>query len=145
MKTKGFTLIELLVVISIIGVLIGVSIFGLQGARESSRNAKRKSDLELVRAGLETYKLDCGVYPDTLTFGSSLEGDDSKATCDSANVYIAELPIDPTSPAAEYVYFTTGYTYELCAALENSDDPAVTCGGASGCGTETCNYKTISP
>ena len=62
---KGFTLIELLVVISIIGILIAVSIFGLSGARESARDARRKSDLELIRSGLELYRADCNAYPTT--------------------------------------------------------------------------------
>ncbi len=41
----GFTLIELLVVIAITAILIGLSVFGLQGARESARDAQRKADL----------------------------------------------------------------------------------------------------
>ncbi|MCK4588676.1 prepilin-type N-terminal cleavage/methylation domain-containing protein, partial [Candidatus Woesebacteria bacterium] len=60
---KGFTLIELLVVISIIGILLALSIFGLQGARKSARDSKRKADIELIRSGIEIYKADCNVYP----------------------------------------------------------------------------------
>ena len=71
---KAFTLIELLVVISIIGILIAISIFGLSGARESARDARRKSDLELIRSGLELYKADCNTYPGSITFGNSLIG-----------------------------------------------------------------------
>ena len=48
-KNKGFTLIELLVVISIVGILLGLSIFSLQNSKKSGRDAKRKSDLELIR------------------------------------------------------------------------------------------------
>src|SRR3989344_5965218 len=73
-KTYGFTLIELLVVISIVGSIIGLSVFGLQGARQSSRHSKRKADLEQIRSGLEIYKSDCDKYP--ITVGSTLNGDD---------------------------------------------------------------------
>src|SRR3972149_9954423 len=67
-RDSGFTLIELLVVISIIGILIGLSVFGLQGARKSSRDAVRKADLEQIRSGLGMYKADCDTYPLTANF-----------------------------------------------------------------------------
>lgn len=62
---RGFTLVELLVAISIIGVILSISFFGIQNARKSSRDAKRKSDLESVRSALEMYKADTGKYPST--------------------------------------------------------------------------------
>ena len=141
MMKQGFTLIELLVVISIIGILLGLSIFGLQGARESSRDAKRKSDLELMRAGLETYRADCHAYPATL--GATLTGDDSSANCLSTNVYISQMPVDPREPGRRYLYALVGDTYEICASLEKGAGQ-VTCGGLSDCG-EICNYKVGSP
>lgn len=136
----GFTLIELLVVISIIGVLIGLSIFGLQGARESARDAKRRSDLELMRSGLETYRVDCGGYPTVL--GTSLSGNGSSVNCAVTNVYIAEVPTDP-DPSRNYNYSATATSYEICASLENGEGTQ-TCGGSSNCG-ETCNYKVVNP
>lgn len=139
----GFTLIELLVVISIIGVLIGLSIFGLQGARQASRDAKRKSDLEQIRSGIEIYKSDCDIYPPAL--GSSLIGSGNTTDCSVANTYISQTPVDPTSPNSSYVYTNlTPTTYEICAALEQSGT-TVTCGGSSLCGNATCNYKVVNP
>jgi len=146
MNKQGFTLIELLVVISIIGILIGLSIFGLQGARESSRDAKRKSDLELIRSGLEIYRSDCGLYPlsSAWNLNGSLVGDDTSINCSASNVYIAEIPQDPIAPAQNYLYSSpTGDDYELCARLEQGEGQ-VTCGGMESCG-ETCNYKVVSP
>lgn len=138
---KGFTLIELLVVISIIGILIGLSIFGLQGAREASRDSRRKSDLELIRSGLEIYKSDCNDYPPTLS--SSLVGDGTPVSCAITNKYISQVPTDPIAPNSVYLYSSDGTIYELCASLEKGTG-TVTCGGSSNCGT-TCNYKVVNP
>lgn len=151
----GFTLIELLVVISIIGILIALSVFGLQGARTASRDSKRKADLELIRSGLEIYKSDCAGYPlpssgqagdPVAVIGTSLIGNGSSSGCALANTYISQMPSDPISPNQSYLYYSNGTTYELCAALEQSSGLSlVTCGGRSGCGSATCNYKVTNP
>lgn len=141
MRNKGFTLVELLVVISIIGMLMALTIFGLQGARESSRDATRKADLELIRSGLELYKSDCNQYPASLS--SPLTGDDSTSTCLSTNTYIQSVPTDPNAPTRTYNYYSDGTIYEICASLEQGSG-LVECGSSSSCG-ETCNYKKVNP
>lgn len=140
---KGFTLIELLVVISIMGILISISVFGLQGARESSRDSQRKSDLELIRSGLEIYKSDCGQYPDGTSLASPLIGTDAPpASCSTGNTYISAIPTDPQDPERTYYYSSNGTTYVICASLEQSSAVVAGCGS---CGTATCNYKVINP
>ena len=140
---RGFTLIELLVVISIIGILMAISLFGMQGAHESSRDARRKSNLELIRSGLEIYKSDCNIYPDSL--GSSLMGSGSPTSCAAANTYISAVPKDPLTPSKLYPYSRpTTTTYILCASLENPPSPAMDVTGCGSCGT-TCNYKVTNP
>jgi type II secretion system protein G len=139
---KGFTLIELLVVISIIGVLIGLSIFGLQGARESARDSQRKSDLEMIRSGIEIYKSDCLEYPPALP--SSLVGTEAPpAACSTNNTYISAVPTDPQTPTRTYYYFSNGITYTICASLEQISGT----GGVTDCGScgEDCNYKVTNP
>lgn len=146
----GFTLIEMLVVITIISVLLAISLFGIQGVREASRDAKRKSDLQLTASQLETYKSDCNYYPISLTSGSSLMGSGTPTTCLSTNTYIQSAPSDPVS-GKNYVYVPlpsgcastnncTGFKY--WTSLENGGSASAVCGTApSGCGTGIlCNY-----
>ncbi len=141
----GFTLIELLVTISIIGILIGLSVFGLQGARQSARDAKRKADLEQIRSAIEIYKADCNKYPASITPLSPLNGDNTSTSCPDTNTYIDLVPVDPTSPNRDYKYYSEdGTAYELCAAIEQGGDP-VSCGAISVCGTVMCNYKVKNP
>lgn len=139
---KGFTLIELLVVISIIGVLIAISMFSFQNTRKSGRDAKRKSDLELIRSGIEIYKADCGSYPTTLTPGSSLKGDGSSSSCSVDNTYINQIPADTMSSEKSYFYVSDSINYELCAALEVTPLSPDVCSGTCG---DTCNYKVTNP
>ena len=146
MKRKiifGFTLIELLVVISIIGILISLSVFGLQGARTSSRDAKRKADLEAIRSGLEIYKADCDRYPATL--GTTLVGSPPPSACSASNTYLSSVPVDPTATARTYAYTnTTTTTYTLCASLEQVPSPLPDLTGCGSC-TTACNYKVTNP
>ncbi|MGA3292120.1 MAG: type II secretion system protein [Candidatus Microgenomates bacterium] len=146
---KGFTLIELLVVISIIGILLALSVFGLQGARQSARDARRKSDLEEIRSGLEIYKADCDSYPAALS--SQLVGtvDDPSSACSTKNTYISHVPTDPvTSDSYPYypVLASDGVTYNkytLCATLEQPPASPIPTGDCGSC--STCNYEVINP
>lgn len=154
LKSRGFTLIELLVTISIIGVLMAIVFFGLQGARENARDTGRKADLETIKAGLELYRSDCNIYPvapfpRTYTAYSSwpvnLVGGGSPAACAATNTYMI-TPKDRIDPTRYYRYYSlNGTAYEVCTSLEGGG-VAVTCGGSNVCGASaTCNYKVSVP
>ena len=55
---QGFTLIELLLVVSIIGILIGITMRYLGGARAKGNDASVQSNLGTIRALSEIYYLD---------------------------------------------------------------------------------------
>jgi len=147
----GFTLIELLVVISIIGILIALSGFGLQGARTAARDARRKADIEQIRSGLELYKSDCGNYPLDLGATATLTGTfppNGLPSCLSANTYIVNRPDDPL-PGMTYRYVSPAsggpaVSYEICARMENGAG-SESCGGSSSCGNGVCTYRVTNP
>ncbi len=66
-KKKGFTLIELLVVIAIIGILSGIVLVSLGGARSKARDAKRQSDIQQIVVAQEMYYNDNEAYFSTST------------------------------------------------------------------------------
>lgn len=137
-RKDGFTLVELLIVIAVIGLLAAISIFGLQGARESARDSRRKSDLESIRSALEIHRADCGIYPATL--GTQIVG-----SCNS-NVYMQEVPKDPQENVAYSYNRLTNTSYALCSILEVLPSPAnnTTNCDHSAC-TGSCDYKVVNP
>ncbi|OGM11459.1 hypothetical protein A2Z22_00210 [Candidatus Woesebacteria bacterium RBG_16_34_12] len=151
---SAFTLIELMVVMGIISILAAMSLFALQGARESGRDAKRKGDLELIRSGIELYKADCRNYPIpgtsgdfTTRFGVDLSGaDGSCGVSGNSNTYISENPSDPVT-GRNYYYESNGTTYILCTALENvtaQDSACPTTGSVCGASVN-CSYHVRNP
>lgn len=97
----GFTLIELLVVSTIIILLTMIGLVSYTKVSQSSRNAKRKADLETVRQALVLYKNDEGCYPigvyDVIT-----------PTLNGAGYLSSPTPQDPKFPTREYTYAAIG-------------------------------------
>ncbi|MDO8655196.1 MAG: type II secretion system protein [bacterium] len=61
-RNRGFTLIELLVVIAIIGILAGIVLVSLGGARSSARDARRLSDMRAIGTAMELFYNDSTAY-----------------------------------------------------------------------------------
>ncbi|MCX6806524.1 MAG: prepilin-type N-terminal cleavage/methylation domain-containing protein [Candidatus Berkelbacteria bacterium] len=155
-KSKSFTLIELMVVIFIIGILTTLIMVNLSEARARSRDARRKADVDSIRAALEMYYEVKGSYP-----GIANTIYESYRSCAPTNSdwdltiiktpltpYISVMPKDPlhgkqmnyidesgtkytTSCGARYRYATTGTTYELNALMETDVDALKNDGGNS--------------
>jgi len=157
----GFTLIELLIVMTIIGVLAALSLFALNGTRESARDGRRKADLETIRSALELYKADCDAYVIASgNVGSVLDtdggpgvrliGSGGSPSCPTTNVYLERIPNDSlTGRNYYYSSVSPGTTYELCTRLEETPTSPGSCsGGVNNCGSiasSTCNYRVIHP
>ncbi len=156
---KGFTLIELVIVIAIIALLSGISVFALNNARESGRDAKRRGDLAQIAQGIELYKADCNYYPNSVPApGSTLTGASSFgcfAPGFPSNRYIEAMPDDPDSAGQDYVYVplpttpnctstSTCSRFQIWASLENPTTPSYCAPVPPGCGG-TCNFCVINP
>jgi general secretion pathway protein G len=138
-KTKGFTLVEILVAVSIVALLMTLALVASEGARKSSRDGRRKADLEEIRAALEMCYADNGVYPGTIY---------DNITCNAVD-YLVGTPKDPADGTLNYDYNRGGgaTTYTLCTHLETGDDTSPSLPDCSAdCGSgNPCNYKTTNP
>lgn len=124
---KGFTLIEILVVTTIIVLLTSIAAVSYSQFSKSSRDARRKTDLEQVRAALEMYRSNNDQY-------SSSSFDNTCNFVNWLNLYIGSLPTDPKT---SYNYRCTISTndYTLGAYLESGGS-----GVCGSCGASNCNY-----
>lgn len=127
---KSFTLIEILVVSTIIALLAATASVSYSQLNKQSRDAKRKTDLEQIRAALEMYRSNNDVYP-ALTINCSSSG----GITDAQGTYLSLIPKDPKCSTYSYYYSTSGSDYTLGAYLESggTDCVAGQCGG-------NCNY-----
>lgn len=106
---NAFTLIEIMIVIGIVGMLAAATTIAYGNHLQSTRDAKRKLDLEEIRIALEKHRTNESQYPADYI---ELESDG----------YMSELPEDPREPHQSYTYTydSTDDLYELVAELENS-------------------------
>lgn len=140
-EKNGFTLVEILVVATIIALLAAAGVVSYSQFLKQSRDAKRKADLEQIRAALEMYRSNSNYYP-TGTSISNLN------VLTGSPKYIESIPTDPKSP----------YQYDYDALPSGCNNSTVICsdytlgakleqGGTSSCGdcdttagTQPCNY-----
>lgn len=61
----AFTLVEVLVVMTIIAILAGLVVVGMEFAKQRQASEKAKVQIALLSKGIEEYKADMGFYPGT--------------------------------------------------------------------------------
>jgi prepilin-type N-terminal cleavage/methylation domain-containing protein len=66
LKDKGFTLVELLIVVVVLGILAGIVVFAVGGARTTAEDKSCEALLKTVAVAAEAHKADTGGYPTTL-------------------------------------------------------------------------------
>jgi prepilin-type N-terminal cleavage/methylation domain-containing protein len=112
---QGFTLIELLVAATIIVLLTAIGLVSFSVANRQARDAKRKADLEQVRAALEIYRSDNPSYPAGAVVGNL-------GTIAGLSAYLTSSNLADPKDVVPYRYaYTPGAgntTYTVCATLE---------------------------
>lgn len=111
-NSKGFSFVELLVVITIIAVLTGIGAVTYTSTMRNARNAKRVSDIQVIRSALEICRSQDGAYPATIV---------GSVSCASGPV-LNPTPLDPAGGTYSYNRTTTtSYT------LSCTGEGGVTC------------------
>ena len=98
----GFTLIELLVVIAIIGILSGIVLTSLAGARDKAQDARVKANLSGFRTAAELYYSEANTYHQGSISGTNVCGNPVTAP------YYSALPgVSCTKNARSYAVSAT--------------------------------------
>lgn len=66
-RQKGFTLVELLLVLVILGLIAGIAVPKIIGTAETAKIKSASSQISRLSMGVETFYLDTGNVPDSLT------------------------------------------------------------------------------
>lgn len=111
MKIKdAFTLIEILVVTTIIVLLTAGATVSYSKFSQQSRDARRKTDIEQIRAALEMYKSNKDSYPS-----------DTEGTTSLVPTYIKSIPTDPKNASVVYPYDASPTSCDGTAASPCTD------------------------
>lgn len=135
---KGFTLIELLVVIAIIGILAGIVLVALGGARDRAKDARIKADLAQLRTVGEMFYGTNNSY--TNLDGDADEGALATDIAAQGGTYV--IRINTTVPADGYcAYSSLNDSSYWCVDgnLKSVADTAVPTNCLAGCvAADTC-------
>jgi prepilin-type N-terminal cleavage/methylation domain-containing protein len=99
---EAFTLVELLVVMVIIGILIGLAVFGLSAAQKSARDTNRRNDVRNIVNALETYAIkNGGAYPGAATLGGSGDSRTFDITTGAGETAVESVQLKSVKPSLD--------------------------------------------
>ncbi|MDD4151344.1 MAG: prepilin-type N-terminal cleavage/methylation domain-containing protein, partial [Candidatus Gracilibacteria bacterium] len=106
-KTKAFTLVELIIVITILAILRTIGFMSFQTYTGDSRDTKRKTDLGVIRKGLEIYQMKNQKLPDPDNYANISSGGILSLQGYAANLVLKTLRIsDDAKDTKDNKYYT---------------------------------------
>lgn len=134
MNNKAFTLIEVLVVATIIALLASAGMVSYSQFSKQSRDAKRKADIEQIRAALEMFRSSSSgsTYPTSAGSCNNL----ASYLVSGSPSFLSTIPQDPQSTTQNYYYDCeiSSQTYTVASYLETSSKScSQTCGSSKNC------------
>jgi len=133
-KQKGFTLIELLVVIAIIGLLAGIVLVSLGGARDRARDSRVQADLAQVKSLAELVYNDANAFIyDGLCAGTPPTLNEAHASY-ASELGVIETDVDTQNGSAGGLpaCFAVNDDYCVSAFLATGGDICVSSAGQTG-------------
>ncbi|MDA0978552.1 MAG: type II secretion system major pseudopilin GspG [Proteobacteria bacterium] len=119
---KGFSLIELLVVLVILGLLGGLVGPRLFNKVDASKVDTAETQVRMLKAAIQTYRLDVGRYPTTEEGLRALVEKPANARIWEGPYLEEVLPLDPWGN--DYVYLDTAENFQGFALYSRGADGA---------------------
>ena len=119
-KMKGYSLIELLVVLVIMGMLVGLVGPRLFSRVDASKVDTAETQVRMLKAALQTYRLDMGRYPETLIGLASLVKNVGNKSQWNGPYLEENLPKDPWGN--DYVYIDNSENFQGFALYSRGAD-----------------------
>ncbi len=104
-KKSAFSILWTLVVVFFLGIAAALTINSLQESRARTRDAKRIADVSSIRGALEAYFNDNQIYPENLTPGIELRGE-------NGILYLSSVPEAPLPPDGRCNISSNYYNYQ---------------------------------
>jgi prepilin-type N-terminal cleavage/methylation domain-containing protein len=142
-EPKAFTLVEALVVVAVIAILGGIAAVNVVGARESSSEAKLRSDVRIINSAIDVYLASGGNAAQLTDANSALRTLKSRATNAASVTGVSGAFIDPrtkivTQSPAE------GSSAALRAFFTNSPEPRFYTAKSGGAGIKMFVFDEVA-